>query len=79
MRLVKNITLFLAILSLGACSLNPHTEWLLQGDRYGDRSYDPCIKCGENWIFIPQEPFHAQRQAHREGYRLGDPNAIAHY
>lgn len=79
MRLVKNIGLFLAILSLGACSLNPHTEWLLQGDRYGDRSYDPCIKCGENWIFIPQEPNHAQRQAEREGYRLGDPNAIAHY
>jgi len=76
---MKTLIICLSILTLGGCSLNPHHEWLLSGDRYGDRSYDPCIKCGENWIFIPQEPNHAMRQAYREGYRLGDPNALAHY
>tara|TARA_Y100001954_G_C15824803_1_gene611707 strand:- start:1819 stop:1959 length:141 start_codon:yes stop_codon:yes gene_type:complete len=28
---------------------------------------EPCIKCGEDWIFIPNEPFASQRQMEREG------------
>lgn len=79
MKQIRLLLLGLTVLSLGACSLNPHHEWLLTGDRYGDRSYDPCIKCGENWIFIPQEPNHATRQAYREGFRFGDPTSVANY
>jgi len=34
-----------------------------------DSLSEPCIKCGEDWIFINNEPFAAQRQANREqGY-----------
>lgn len=43
--------------------------------RYGDRPGDPCIKCGEDWIFIPNEPYAAIRQSKRVyGFEWGDPN-----
>ena len=45
--------------------LNQH-EWLNSQVRKGDRPGDVCVICGEDWIFIPNEPFAAQRQAHRE-------------
>lgn len=33
--------------------------------RYGYKSYDPCIKCGEKWDQFPNEPFEAQKRRAR--------------
>jgi hypothetical protein len=72
MNRMKQIFLLLVIVfALNSCSgtikgtINQH-EWLQTDVRKGDKPTDPCIICGENWIFIPNEPFAAQRQAHRD-------------
>jgi len=26
------------------------------GKTYGYKSYDPCIRCGEGWTFLPNTP-----------------------
>lgn len=72
MNRMKQIFLLLVIVfALNACSgttqgwLNQH-EWLNSNVRKGDRPGDVCVICGEDWIFIPNEPFAAQRQAYRE-------------
>jgi len=33
---------------------------------YGYRTGDPCIRCGESFIFIPNEEFGAQKQGRAE-------------
>jgi hypothetical protein len=44
---------------------------------YGYRSGDPCIRCGESFIFIPNEEFGAQKRgrAEREAQRLAREEA----
>ena len=27
-----------------------------QSKTYGYKSYDPCIRCGEGWTFLPHTP-----------------------
>ncbi len=75
MNRMKQIFLLLVIVfALNACSgtikgsINQH-EWLQTGVKKGDRPGDVCVICGEDWIIIPNEPFAAQRQAHRAGFR----------
>jgi hypothetical protein len=51
-RMKKIILIGTMALSLSACSS-------LHDKRYGDAPGDPCIRCGENWVFIQNEPFGA--------------------
>jgi hypothetical protein len=65
------LILSLATITAGCSSLNtsnPRLEWLTAGDTaYGDRAGDVCISCGENFTFIPNQPFNAQRTRDLEG------------
>lgn len=45
-----------AILLTGCAS----TEWLWADERYGYKPWDPCVRCGEKIIQIPNHPFEAQ-------------------
>jgi len=70
--LIKTSLLIASLAVTTGCSSlssnNPRLEWLTGGDvAYGDRPGDVCISCGENFTFIPNEPFNAQRTRDREG------------
>lgn len=62
---MKIISLLLASMILSACSSSG--GFIGSDVPYGYKSYDPCIACGENWRFYPNEDGGAQRQA-REWY-----------
>lgn len=51
--------ILVAVLTTSGCSV------LLGDPRYGYKSYDPCIKCGEKWDQFPNEPFEAQKRRAR--------------
>ena len=59
--------------SLNSFSTNPEYEWLTGGKKVakGDLPGDPCISCGENFIFIPNEPNHAVKELERRGFYWG--------
>ena len=62
--------------TIGGINNNPQYEWLTGGERVdaGDKPGDPWIRCGENWIFIPNEPMGALRERERQGfYWTADP------
>ena len=40
----------LSIFLSGCMNLTGHSK------TYGYKSYDPCIRCGESWIFLPHTP-----------------------
>ena len=47
--------------------------WLTGGKPVdkGDTPGDPCIRCGENFIFIPNEEMGALREVERQGFVWG--------
>ena len=66
------LILFTTGCSVTTLSKDPKYEWLTGGDSaYGDRPGDVCISCGENWVFIQNEPLGAQREAKRNGFEWG--------
>ena len=57
--MVRTLVIIMSLIALTACSSNVSVpEWI--GDqnpnRYGYKSHDPCFRCGESWIFLPQKP-----------------------
>jgi len=62
---MKYIILLLGASILSGCSSS--SEWIGIQNPYtvGYKHYDPCIKCGEGWTFIPNERFIAQKSADR--------------
>ena len=40
-------------------------EWVgdTNPNRHGYTSYDPCFRCGESWIFLPNAPQSSNDQA----------------
>ena len=54
---MRQITLIATLLLTGCSS----TGWLFTNDRAGYTSYDPCIRCGEKWVQLPNERFQAQK------------------
>jgi len=64
---MKYLILVIAVMCLNACSssMSSIPEWV--GDqnpnRYGYKSYDPCFRCGESWIFLKNAPAGPNDQA----------------
>ena len=56
---MRKLLILLATLSMTGCA---NTEWLTKTYRSGYKPYDPCIRCGEKWDQLPNEPFEAQRR-----------------
>jgi hypothetical protein len=54
------LAIFVSVLS--GCA---NMEWVTTSSRYGYKPYDPCIRCGEKWDQLPNEPFEAQRRKAR--------------
>ena len=55
---MRSIPIILALL-LSGCA---NSQWLLHSERHGYKPEDPCIRCGEKWQQIPNEPFGAQKR-----------------
>jgi|TARA_B100001094_G_scaffold328453_1_gene388905 hypothetical protein len=64
---MKNIALIIiASISVSACSMGTSLpEWVgdTNPNRHGYTSYDPCFRCGESWIFLPNAPQSSNDQA----------------
>lgn len=60
----KLIPLLTLTVLLGGCS---STEIITgTGNQYsGYKPYDPCIRCGEGWIIMPNEDLHALKAYER--------------
>lgn len=77
---MKSLIVLSTVLALGGCSINPVHEAWIKGDRYGTPEGLPCIRCGEEIIFIPNEPMAAIRQSERiYDFRWGDTDKTPVY
>ena len=66
--------------SIGSLNSNPEYEWLNGGAKVdkGDAPGDICQRCGENFIFIPNEDMGALKEADRQGFTW-QPNQVVNY
>jgi len=48
------------------CSSLPETITGVGNNHYGYKSYDPCIRCGESWVMLPNEEMAALKQASQQ-------------
>ena len=64
---------FIAIFILSLMLTNCASEWAQSSRDCGPdyRPGDVCITQGEQWIFIPNEPNGAVREAQRQGFYWG--------
>ena len=56
---MKKLLLIAATLAVTGCASSPYpntvsNEWLKlpNPNTYGYKDYDPCIRCGEGWVFL---------------------------
>lgn len=59
---LKVLLVTLTALTLTGCA---NMEWFHAHERYGYRPGDPCIRCGEKIIQIPNHPYEAQIRRER--------------
>lgn len=72
---MKKTLLILGALALTGCS-STQFKW----GNYGTPDGLPCIQCGEDFQFIPNEPMAAIRQSKRiYGFKWGDPSRAPVY
>lgn len=68
------------VVTLTGCGMNSTHQALIQGERYGTPEGLPCIRCGEDFVFIPNEPMAALRQSKRiYHFEWGDPSVAPVY
>jgi len=48
----KKILLIPLVFALGACSTLQESPVFAPSNTYGYAPEDPCIRCGEEWVFI---------------------------
>ena len=72
-RKIKIIFKFITIIASSLMLTNCTSEWVQSSKDCGPdfRDGDPCISQGESWIFIPNEPNGAIREAERQGFYWG--------
>lgn len=54
---MKLLSAILIVMTLSGCA---NTEWMTADERYGYKPWDPCVRCGEKIMQIPNHPFEAQ-------------------
>ena len=48
-------SLLVAVTAVTGCSSLPETVTGVGNHHYGYAPYDPCIRCGESWVVLPNE------------------------
>jgi len=76
---IQIIFKFITIVVLGLVLTNCASEWA-QGSRCGPgyRAHDVCFNKGEQFVFIENEQFHAQKEALRRGFVYGQGMTISY-
>ena len=75
------INRFIAIFILSLLLTNCASEWVQSSRDCGPdyRPGEPCITQGEQWIFVPNEPNGAIREAQRQGFYWGCVDCTLNY
>lgn len=60
---VKASLLVVTVFSVTACSSLPEVITGSANHYPGYRHYDPCIRCGESWIVVPNAPMAALQKS----------------
>jgi len=58
-RTFKIASLLFAVTAVTACSSLPETVTGVGNRHYGYAPEDPCIRCGESWVMLPNEEWAA--------------------
>jgi hypothetical protein len=68
--IVRILSVAVASLSITACSSLPDT--VTGSAKPGYRHYDPCIRCGESWVSVPNQEMAALKESKERNpiYRL---------
>lgn len=53
------VSLLLSVTAITGCSSLPETITGAGNTHVGYRSYDPCIRCGESWVVLPNQYMNA--------------------
>ena len=69
------VSLLLSVTAVTGCSSLPETITGTGNHYPGYTSYDPCIRCGESWVILPNEYMNALKtkerwDAEREGREI---------
>lgn len=74
MNTIKHTALALLLVSLSGCAALE--ESVTVGSLPGNRHYDPCVRCGESWIIVPNQHLAALHQSKDQpGFRQSDYEA----
>lgn len=60
---LTTVLIITASLAVTACSSLPET--VTSNTSPGYRHYDPCIRCGESWVSVPNQEFAALRESRK--------------
>ena len=52
---LRNVSLLVSVTAITACSSLPETVIGVSDRHYGYAPEDPCIRCGESWVNLPNE------------------------
>lgn len=66
--------------TISSLNNSPEFEWLNGGEKVdkGDTPGDICQRCGQNYMFIPNEDQAALKEAERQGFHWGKDQGIAY-
>lgn len=67
---------FALLIAFGVTGCSSLHETVTTTSIPGYRHYDPCIRCGESWIIMPNQPFAALHQSkNKPGFTQSDYEA----
>ena len=52
---LRNLSLIIAVTAITGCSSLPETITGVNTHHYGYAPEDPCIRCGESWVILPNQ------------------------
>jgi hypothetical protein len=58
------------------CSSLPETVTGVGNTHWGYRSYDPCIRCGESWMMLPNASVAASNKTISEPVEVQEPTMV---
>ena len=62
---LRNLSLLVAVTAVTACSSMPEVVTGVGNTHIGYAPQDPCIRCGESWVMLPNEDMAALKISQR--------------
>jgi hypothetical protein len=79
---LRNLSLLVAVTAVTACSSMPEVVTGVGNHHIGYAPQDPCIRCGESWVMLPNEEMAALKiskrwEDERNGKKVSNPIDVA--